>query len=94
MLAVVVMIGVYAVPQLGLAEPDFGGIVCTDVRSVADEYVSGRLDGGTAARIDAHVEACHHCRQFLAELQEKQSPDTVLAPRRPEHPLLIASAQQ
>ena len=73
-LAILVMAGVYAVPHFGLAEPDYGGITCTEVKRLADEYIAGRLDGGVTARIDAHLAACDHCHSFMSELRDEPLP--------------------
>lgn len=69
-LAVMLLAGLYALPQLSPAEPSFGGIVCSDVQQMADDYIAGHIDEVTAARIDAHLKACDHCREMMSSLQE------------------------
>jgi hypothetical protein len=53
-------------PRFG-GEPNYGGIVCSDLRSRLGDYVSQRLDAETKARIDEHVLLCPPCQQLLDE---------------------------
>lgn len=73
-LAILILTGVYAVPHFALNQPEYGGIACVDVLRQADEYIAGRLEGGTAARIDVHLNACEQCRIFVTDLRQRTVP--------------------
>jgi hypothetical protein len=87
-IAILLLAGVYAIPHFRLVEPSFGGIVCSEVQSLADEYIAGRLDGGTTERVDTHLEACDHCREFIANLRQSAASHRVL----PDAPSALAGA--
>ncbi|HUP02972.1 MAG TPA: zf-HC2 domain-containing protein [Bryobacteraceae bacterium] len=38
---------------------------CGDITDSLLEFVAGRLDGAARARVDAHLEACSACREFV-----------------------------
>lgn len=83
-LAVAGLIGLYAVPHPLLVEPSFGGVSCSEVKELADEYIAGRLDSETRAHIDEHLRACDRCQQLVTELRSRQvarvQPDSVTQP--------------
>lgn len=51
-----------------LAEPNFGGITCTEVRANAAQYMAGRLEADLAQQISLHLEQCPHCQRFWLEM--------------------------
>ena len=55
----------YFVGVLPSAEPNYGGIVCSSVQELGQEYSAGTMDSEQAARVRAHLAQCEDCRQWM-----------------------------
>ena len=55
----------YFVGVLPSAEPNYGGIVCSRVRELGQEYMAGTMDSAEAARVHAHLAQCEDCQQWI-----------------------------
>jgi hypothetical protein len=53
------------------AEPNFGGITCTEVRANAMQYMAGNLEADLTQRISVHLEQCPDCQRFWKEMAGK-----------------------
>lgn len=60
-------------------EPNFGGIVCTDVRANAMQYMAGGLDADLTQRIRVHLEQCPECQRFWKEMTGNAMKQVALA---------------
>ena len=90
-LAVAGLIGLYAVPHPLLVEPGDGSISCSEVENLADEYVSGRLQGALRTRVEEHLGACDHCQQFITDLRDRRV--ALLPSDSTAQPLAVAEPQ-
>ena len=75
-------VGVFAlVVVVGLAVPtfrepagyNFGDITCAETKPLLPVYAAGNLDAQTAAKIDAHLAQCPHCRPMFEEMKAKMN---------------------
>jgi anti-sigma factor RsiW len=50
---------------------DSGGfeINCIDLVELVTEYLDGALDGNRRAVIDAHLEICPHCAEYIEQMR-------------------------
>ena len=55
------------------AEPNYGGIRCSVVRSKAKAHLDGTLDAATEAKIAQHLEQCPLCVAYLKQKSNQQS---------------------
>ena len=46
-----------------------GGVWCSDVMELAEDYVAGKLDAAVMAQVTAHIDDCPHCREKINELR-------------------------
>ncbi len=61
-------------PQLStMMEPNYGGIVCTKVKSSAEAYLAGTLDKDTSSKIDLHLKQCSQCLSFIKKIRNSQA---------------------
>lgn len=80
--AIVAVAGLYAIPRFGRSEPTYGGIACSEVQELAEQYMAGQLDEDRLGQIDVHLEACEHCQQFVARMMQ-DLPDDGQSAQRP-----------
>ncbi len=76
------------------AEPNFGGITCSEVTKHAEAYVAGTLDDELVRRIDVHLGQCTYCRDLIARMK-KQGESAPVAHRETVQmasPILIAQS--
>lgn len=57
-------------------------------------YLDGELDAAARSDVDAHLQACAHCRTVLRELSELVGTARALSPIEPEHDLWPAIANR
>jgi hypothetical protein len=61
-------------PQINAgAEPNYGGIVCSKVKSDSKSYLAGTLDPNTNAKIDLHLKHCPRCLAWMNQLRSAQA---------------------
>ncbi len=53
------------------ADPNFGGITCTEVAEHAEAYVAGTLDADLTQRIDMHLSRCPFCRDLIDQMKKQ-----------------------
>ena len=44
-------------------------IMCQQVVELITDYLEGALSGGERARLEAHLAACPHCSEYLAQMR-------------------------
>jgi anti-sigma factor RsiW len=44
-------------------------LVCRQAVALMGDYLDGRLSGRDIARLEAHLSACPHCSEYLAQLR-------------------------
>ncbi len=44
-------------------------LVCREAVALVSDYLDGRLSARDAARLEAHIEACPHCSEYLAQMR-------------------------
>jgi anti-sigma factor RsiW len=44
-------------------------INCIDLVELVTDYLEGALDDGTRATIDAHLETCAHCAEYIEQMR-------------------------
>ena len=44
-------------------------LVCREAVALVTDYLEGRLDARDAARLEAHLAACPHCSEYLAQMR-------------------------
>jgi anti-sigma factor RsiW len=44
-------------------------LVCRQAVALVADYLEGRLSGREAARLEAHLAACPHCSEYLAQMR-------------------------
>lgn len=44
-------------------------LVCREAVALMGDYLDGRLAGRDLARLEAHLTACPHCAEYLAQLR-------------------------
>jgi len=49
------------------AEPDYGGIVCSEVRDHSRQFATGTLDAPLAKKIRIHLRNCADCQRMMRE---------------------------
>ena len=54
-------------------EPNYGGIVCSSVKAVANAHLAGTLDAETSQKIELHLQECPLCRAFMEQLGNLQA---------------------
>ena len=54
-------------------EYDFGGIVCSEVRHMSEDYLHGRLAVEFSEKIDAHLLECPNCKPLMDLMRNKLS---------------------
>ncbi|MBL4885276.1 MAG: hypothetical protein JKY95_12165 [Planctomycetaceae bacterium] len=67
-LLVAVGLGTLMLPS---GEPNYGGIVCTDVIKNGEGYVLHKLEPELADRIKVHIDQCEYCQGKFAMLRKK-----------------------
>ena len=45
------------------------GLVCREAVALVSDYLEGRLARRDAARLEAHLAACPHCSEYLAQMR-------------------------
>lgn len=71
--AVLVMVCVTSAWYAGVipqSEPNYGGIVCSEVMQNGQKFTSKTLDEKTAGQIDIHLGQCEACRKQLENMQQ------------------------
>jgi len=59
-----------AAQQLGEpTEPNFGGIVCSDVCPKLQDYMAGKLDEKLAGQIESHLAECPDCGPMFQKMK-------------------------
>jgi hypothetical protein len=66
--------GLYFVGVLPAGEPNFGGIVCSEVQRRAADFLTGRLEADVAARIRVHLSQCADCNRFVNGIDPQAVP--------------------
>jgi hypothetical protein len=66
--------GYYFVGVLPHAEPNFGGIVCSELHDLMPQYLAKQLDAATSARIDEHLRHCKTCRGAMESMAPGSRP--------------------
>ena len=51
-----------------------GGVWCSDVMELAEDYVAGRLDAAVMEQVTAHIAGCPNCREKIDELRASSMP--------------------
>jgi anti-sigma factor RsiW len=46
-----------------------GGISCREVVELVTAYLDGALDAGTRTRLEAHLEGCVHCVEYIEQMR-------------------------
>lgn len=72
-LALCLLIGVGLFSAFIPSEPDYGGIACSDVKKLSDDFVNGLLREADAARIKLHLKKCEPCQRYIETLREQQN---------------------
>ncbi len=77
------------------AEPNFGGITCTEVAEHTEAYVAGTLDADLARRIDVHLGQCTFCRNLIEQMREQGESAPVARKETAQlaSPILIARSE-
>ena len=44
-------------------------LVCRDAVALMGDYLDGRLSDADVTRLEAHLSACPHCSEYLAQLR-------------------------
>jgi predicted anti-sigma-YlaC factor YlaD len=44
-------------------------IVCREAVELVTDYLEDALDGRARARLEAHLDACPHCREYFEEMR-------------------------
>ena len=44
-------------------------LVCRQAVALVTDYLEGRLRGADVARLEAHLAACPHCSEYLAQMR-------------------------
>ena len=61
-----------------VGEPGYGksigGVWCSDVMELAEDYVAGRLDAAIMEQVTAHIAGCPSCREKIDELRAGSMP--------------------
>ena len=57
----------------GVAGPDKPLFACSDIELLAEDYIGGKLDAQTAAKVDRHIKKCKNCQAHIAELREQKA---------------------
>lgn len=74
-------------------EPDYGGIVCSALRPKVDDFVAGRLDADTAAKIAAHVALCPPCQRLVDDARARPAQAAGNQPPRAKPGLAVLVAR-
>jgi hypothetical protein len=56
----------------GLVRPreyDYGGITCSEVRRLAEDYRMGKLAAAERERVRVHLARCPHCKLFFERMR-------------------------
>lgn len=44
-------------------------LACREVVEIVTDYLEGRMRGRTRQRFEAHLGACPHCREYVAQVK-------------------------
>ncbi len=45
-------------------------MVCREVVEAVTDYLEGTMSAGDRRRLEAHLEGCPHCREYLAQMRK------------------------
>lgn len=62
-------VGFWALRPRGMAEPNFGGVTCSEVRGNAMAMMSGTLPDDLVQKIQVHLSQCPDCQAFLEKMK-------------------------
>ncbi len=54
-------------------EPNYGGIMCSQVKAMGKAHLAGSLDKKTSQKIDRHLAECAVCRSFVEQIRNGQA---------------------
>ncbi|MEX0704594.1 MAG: zf-HC2 domain-containing protein [Planctomycetales bacterium] len=72
--------GAWSSGLLPPTEPSFGGVACSEVRRLGEQYMMGTLDEATAWKIRAHLEQCPECPRIFEQMRASMHVDNRFGP--------------
>jgi anti-sigma factor RsiW len=48
----------------------YGGLDCSAVVGLINQYLDDSLDAATRSRLEHHIRECDHCKRYLAQIQQ------------------------
>jgi len=68
-LFVAVFLGYFWFGVLPETQMDLGGIYCYQVQPLAEQLLTGQLDGDTRQKVERHLRSCEFCRKHVEQVR-------------------------